>query len=204
MSRNTTTAYLPDGRSVDVPDDEAEDWRYEVKDGNTTLGLADWYTDQGDDHQDEIRGEADDDTRCDHREMTYRVYSESQIGPNPSQTGRMTRVCHRRACILDAMAWVERGQGGPAAWAGPGDEEFSFELPKSIPLPPVEHDSRTGTTEIRCIGHAFNCDAVLQLESSGPLSEEELATRLREKGWHPAMLCPVHNVARDQTPLFTV
>lgn len=200
---NATTAYLADGRSIDVPNDDAEDWRYEVRDESTTLGLADWYTNQGDDHLDEIKGQADDDTRCEHEELSHRVFSESELGPNPSQTGRMARVCHRRGCILDAMAWVERGRGGPAAWAAPGDEEFSFEVPKAIPLPTPEHNARTGVTEVKCIGHAFSCDASIQL-TGGPLSQEELATGLREKGWHPAMLCPQHNVARDQVPLFSV
>ena len=44
----------------------------------------------------------------------------------------MTSVCPRRACILDAMAWVERGTGERAVWAGP-EQEYSSDAPKDIP-----------------------------------------------------------------------
>ncbi|MFJ2662535.1 hypothetical protein [Arthrobacter koreensis] len=129
---SSTTAYLADGRHIDVPDDYVEDWRDEVRNETTTLGLADWYTNQGDDHQDEIEGEADDDTRCDHEERTHRVTNESQTGGyQKDKPLGSARICHRRSCILDAMAWVERGTGEAAAWAGP-HQEFRFDVPREI------------------------------------------------------------------------
>lgn len=131
----TTTAYLADGRHVDVPKDAVRDWQYEVRNGDTTDSLAAWYTEDGDEHQDEIQGTADDNPRCDHDETSHRIVNESQTGDyDKDKPMRMARVCHRRACILDALAWVERGTGEPAAWAAP-HQEYSFDVPKNIPAP---------------------------------------------------------------------
>lgn len=129
---NTTTAYLADGRQVDVPEDAVLDWRQEARNGYTNRGLADWYTEDGEENLDAIHGTAVDDTRCDHDETSHRIINESQIGAyDKDKPSAMTRVCHRRACILDAMAWVERNSGESAAWAGP-DNVFSFDVPKDI------------------------------------------------------------------------
>jgi hypothetical protein len=43
-------------------------------------------------------------TEPDHEDEMHRVTNEY----------RSCWVCHRRPCILDAMAWVERGNSGPA------------------------------------------------------------------------------------------
>lgn len=135
MTESMTTAYFADGRHIDVPEDSAYDWRDDVRNENTTLGLADWYTDNGQENLDDIKGDADPDTLCNHDEFSHIIVNESQTGPlTKDKPMRMIRVCHRRPCILDAMAWVERGTGEPAAWAGPGTE-YSFEVPKQIPGP---------------------------------------------------------------------
>jgi hypothetical protein len=128
-----TTAYLFDGREVDVPQIDVDNWQSEVAELVTTLSLGDWYTESGDENQDEIRGSAEDDPRCPHDEYSHRVANESQIGEyQKDKTTRMTRVCHRRPCLLDAMAWVERGSGERAAWAAP-ESEYTFDLPEHVP-----------------------------------------------------------------------
>lgn len=125
----TTTAYLPDGRYVEVPEDSARDWRYEVNNGDTQRSLADWYL-AYDENADEIKGEADDDARCEHEERSHRVTNQSQTGEyRDDKPISSVRICSRRACILDAMAWVERGTGEPAAWQAPGGE-FNFDMPE--------------------------------------------------------------------------
>ncbi len=139
----TTTAYLGDGRSVDVPSRAVRDWQYEVSSKDTTLGLGDWYTDEGEEHQEEIQGSTDPGTLCNHPETSHRIVNESQLGAYiKDKPCRMARVCHRRACILDALAWVERGTGEPAAWAGP-HSDYSFEVPKDIPGPAATHSKHT-------------------------------------------------------------
>ena len=133
----STTAYLHDGRHIEVPEESVEAWRDEVRSHDTKLGLADWYTDQGDEHLDEIQGHADDDTRCDHGERTHRVANESQTGEyQKDKPYAAARVCHRRSCVLDALAWVERLTGEAAAWAGP-HQDYRFDVPKDLsePLP---------------------------------------------------------------------
>ena len=132
----STTAYLHDGRYIEVPDDIVDDWVSEVRNRDTTRGLADWYIDD-EEHEAEILGTADDDTRCDHDERTHRVANESQTGEyQKDRPFAAARICHRRACVLDALAWVERLTGEPAAWAGP-HQDFRFEVPKDLsePLP---------------------------------------------------------------------
>ncbi|MCI4659691.1 hypothetical protein [Cryobacterium zhongshanensis] len=121
----STTAYLPDGRHVDVPEQAARDWARDAGQLDTTIGLADWYTDQGDDNQDEIHGTADDEPRCQHlyedepkTNLTrIRVVNASQSDAyDPDCAMASTWVCGARTCILDAMAWVERATGERAVW----------------------------------------------------------------------------------------
>ena len=110
------TAYLSDGRSIAVPKQDVDSWKYEVENGDTTTSLADWYTEGGEEHADQIKGHAVDSTRCDHQfehgynTPTVRVGSPSEV--------RLARVCGRRACILDALAWVERADAGREAGLG--------------------------------------------------------------------------------------
>jgi hypothetical protein len=135
MPKTTTTAYLADGRHIEVPSRAVRDWQDDVHNGGTTDGLADWYTDGGDENQDEIQGSADHGTSCDHDELSHRIVNESQTGAyDKDKPIRMARVCHRRACILDAMAWVERGTSESAAWAG-RHQEYRFDVPKDIGAP---------------------------------------------------------------------
>jgi hypothetical protein len=217
----STTAYLDDGRHVDVPAHAVLDWQYEVRNGDTTRGLADWYTEDGEENQDEIQGTADDDTRCDHDEFSHRVTNESQTGAGVNKDAplMMVRVCHRRACILDAMAWVERGTGEPAAWAAP-DQDYRFDVPKVIvaPLPKVVvpassqgsrlsavmagHDRGSESALVQCIGAESTCVNDTRIENSKNLSEAEITARLHELGWSvtPA-LCPAHNITIGQVPL---
>ncbi|MGY4541150.1 hypothetical protein ACVWY0_001059 [Arthrobacter sp. UYNi723] len=219
-----TTAYLDDGRHVDVPASAVMDWQYEVRDLNTTLGLADWYTEQGDQHQDEIQGSADDDTRCDHDEYSHRVVNESQTGDGIAKDKplTMTRVCHRRPCILDAMAWVERNTGERAAWAAP-QQSFSFEIPApdAAPKTPAQpestsagsrlnaimtdHDRGPEYAQVECIGEDLTCKQTARIEESKHLTEEEITARLNEMGWSVSpTLCPRHNLTTGQIPLLTV
>lgn len=129
----TTTAYFADGRHVDVPDYAVRDWQQAVRDDLTTDGLTAWYTEHGEENTDEIQGSATDDPRCDHDEQSHRITNESQTGEyRKGKPCRMARVCHRRACILDALAWVERGTGERAAWAAP-HLDFRFDVPEDIP-----------------------------------------------------------------------
>lgn len=120
-----TTAYLSDGRHIDVPTQDARDWALEASMLDTTISLADWYTDQGDEHQDELQGKAADDPRCDHlygAEPTIelarvRVVNASQAGDyDPDRSHASTWVCGARVCVLDALAWVERTTGEAAVW----------------------------------------------------------------------------------------
>lgn len=120
MPKNKTKAYLSDGRHIKVPRDYVEDWGHEARNGDTTLSLADWYTAQGDERKDDIRGSINDKSLCEHDESSHRICNESQISEyHADKPLRMVRTCHRRACILDGMAWVERGTGEIAAWAPP-------------------------------------------------------------------------------------
>lgn len=220
----STTAYLFDGRQVDVPASAVLDWQYEVRNGDTTRSLADWYTEDGEENQDEIRGSAYDDTRCDHDELSHRVVNESQIGDGVVKDKPLTmaRVCHRRPCILDALAYVERSTGEPAAWAGPG-QEYSFDVPKEIPAPqpaaPVvpaarasqgsrlgalmaNHDRGPEYALVQCVGTDSTCVNETRIENSKYLSDEEITSRLRELGWSVTpTLCPAHNVTTGQIPL---
>jgi hypothetical protein len=219
----STTAYLDDGRHVDVPASAVRDWQYEVQNLDTTLGLADWYTDQGEENTDEIQGSADDDTRCYHDELSHRVTNESQTGEfRKDKPCAMVRVCHRRACILDAMAWVERSTGERAAWAAP-HQGFSFEMPapdaaaeaaKPAPEPvqprPIQsasrlnavmadHDRGPQYAQVECIGENLTCKRTARIEDSKHLSEEEITARLKELGWSVSpTLCPGHNITRDK------
>lgn len=122
---STTTGYLADGRRIEVPRSAVKDWRYEVENGDTVLGLGDWYTDCGEENLDMIEGEADDYPRCNHTEdddadhplNRVRVTNASQTGAyNPERPHASSWVCGRRACVLDAMAHVERFTGEQALW----------------------------------------------------------------------------------------
>lgn len=121
-AERTVTAYLSDGRHIDVPHTAAKDWALEAAELDTTIGLADWYTDQGDERQDEIQGTIDDSPRCDHQHRgdgieTVRVVNASQAGDYDRTLPHASAwVCTNRACILDALAWVERATGEPAIW----------------------------------------------------------------------------------------
>lgn len=119
MADNTTTAHLSDGRYVEVPYFAARDWAREAATLSTTLSLAEWYT-QDDENEDEIQGEAEDFPRCDHREETterVRVTNASQaLAFDTSRQIASTLVCGERACILDALAWVERATGEHGVW----------------------------------------------------------------------------------------
>lgn len=120
-----TTAYLADGRSVEVPEDAVKDWQYLVQNSDTTLGLADWYTEQGDEHQDEIEGEPHDHPRCDHDDRTVRVTNMSQRESyDRARPHASAWVCARRACVLDAMAWVEHSTNEQAVWQEHGKDAW--------------------------------------------------------------------------------
>jgi hypothetical protein len=129
VTERTTTAYLSDGRHIDVPLRDADEWARQAAERDTTLGLADWYTDQGDEHQDEIQGKGVDDPRCEHLHQgphnlkRILVVNTSQAGTyDPAHSHAAASVCGARACILDAMAWVERATGERAVWIE-GDDE---------------------------------------------------------------------------------
>lgn len=131
MPKNKTKAHLSDGRHIKVPSDYVDDWGQEARDGNTTLGLADWYTGQGENHKGKIRGSVKDEYKCDHDTASHRISNESQIHEYVKDKPlRMLRTCHRRACIIDGMAWVEHGTGERAAWAPPYGE-YRFCAPDS-------------------------------------------------------------------------
>ncbi|MET3172928.1 UNVERIFIED_ORG: hypothetical protein ABIB52_000756 [Arthrobacter sp. UYCu721] len=216
-----TTAHLDDGRYVDVPANAVSDWQYEVQNLDTTFGLAAWYTEHGDENTDEIQGTVDDDTRCDHDELTHRVTNESQIGEyRKDKPCCMARVCHRRACILDALAWVERNTGERAAWAAP-HQNFSFDVPRNIPepepaKPPVssgsqltavmaDHDRGPQYSQVECIGEDLTCKQTARIEDSKNLTEDEITARLNELGWSVTpTLCPGHNRSKGHIPLIEV
>ncbi|MCB5280575.1 hypothetical protein [Arthrobacter sp. ES1] len=228
----TTRAYLEDGRHVDVPDSDVRTWQGDVRNGRTTDSLATWYTEDADDDV-EIQGSADDSNRCDHDELSHRITNESQTGPGVAKDKplRMARVCHRRACILDAMAWVERGTGEPAAWAAP-HQGYSFDVPKDIPAPQPaapatpaaapaavtpdtaasqgsrlsalmsDHDRGAQYALVQCVGAGFTCSQETRIEQSKNLSDAEVAARLHERGWSvKPTLCPKHNITQGQVPL---
>lgn len=213
-----TTAYLDDGRHVDVPASAVSDWQYEVQNLDTTIGLAAWYTEHGEENTDEIQGAADDDTRCDHDEHSHRVVNESQTGDGirKDKPLAMTRVCHRRACILDALAWVERNTGERAAWAAP-HQNFSFDVPKDIPAPGptpsvspgsrlsaimADHDRGPEYAQVQCVADDFTCKQTEKITDSKHLSEDEITARLKGLGWSVSpTLCPSHNITKGQLPL---
>lgn len=121
---SATTGYLADGRTVPVPADAVKDWKYEVENGDTVLGLGDWYTDCGDENMEAVEGSPDDSTRCDHEGRSVRVTNASQKGDyDRSLPHASTWVCTERACVLDAMAWVERATGEHAVWIDDADAE---------------------------------------------------------------------------------
>ena len=127
------TAYLSDGRYVEVPKNYAEDWALEASQLDVTSSLGDWWTrraeesaDEDDAPEIEIRGQPFDNPRCDHEHD-----DGSAIVVNASQATSyvkglphaQTRTCLRRPCILDAMAWVERVTGEHAVWIDDDNEQ---------------------------------------------------------------------------------
>lgn len=142
----STTAYLFDGRQIDVPHASVQDWQYEVSNGDTTLSLADWYTEHGEQNTEEIQGSVEDTAKCgetgfEHEEHIRRVTNAGQIGeyklawPHAS-----VWVCGRKTCLLDALAWVERTTGEKAVWtedAGQSWNEPGF--PQGTVFAPEDH-----------------------------------------------------------------
>lgn len=53
---SATIGCLADERTVLVPADAVKDWKYEVENGDTVLGLADWYTHCGDENMGAVEG----------------------------------------------------------------------------------------------------------------------------------------------------
>lgn len=120
---SATTGYLADGRTVPVPADAVKDWKYEVENGDTVLSLGDWYTDCGDENMDAVEGSPDDSIRCDHEDRSVRVTNNSQKDDyDRSLPHASAWVCPERACVLDAMAWVERATSEHAVWQRRGEE----------------------------------------------------------------------------------
>ncbi|MFF2053788.1 hypothetical protein ACFVU2_19445 [Leifsonia sp. NPDC058194] len=120
MTTQTITAYLADGRHVEVPESVARDWAHETQDLTTTDCLADWYLQDGE-NDDEITGVAEDDPRCDHDRSSGDVIVTNASQANGYDKTRpiaSTRVCPTRTCILDALAWVERTTGEHGVWIG--------------------------------------------------------------------------------------
>jgi hypothetical protein len=44
-------AFLSNGDMIEVPGDAVADWMYQVSNGDTKLGLAEWYIAQGENHE---------------------------------------------------------------------------------------------------------------------------------------------------------
>lgn len=56
-----------------------------------------------------------DDPRCNHAGTVHRVTNLPDGTPlTPDMAHRSAWVCEKRPCVLDAMAWVERGTDQPA------------------------------------------------------------------------------------------
>lgn len=119
---STTTAHLSDGRFVDVPDLEARAWAREAASLSTTDGLADWFLSE-DENVEMIQGAAEDFPRCDHRPRSYRVVNASQASAyDRDRPHAASSVCESRACLLDALAWVERTTGEHGVWIDADDK----------------------------------------------------------------------------------
>jgi hypothetical protein len=127
----STTAYFEDGRHVDVPHNSVIDWKYAVANDDDTNGLADWYTDGGDENLDEIQGTANDDPRCQNEGSIVRVVNATQAAVyTPGLPHASAWTCGKRACVLDAMAWVERATGDTAVWLS-ADEQVHTVPPRT-------------------------------------------------------------------------
>lgn len=125
-----TTAYFADGRSITVAVDDVIDWRYEIQNDTTRLGLADWYIQQDEAHQEEIEGEVEDNARCEHSKTVHRVTNITQTGELlTNRPHASVWVCKRRHCTLDAMAWVERTTGEASVWTADKGVTWSQEPP---------------------------------------------------------------------------
>lgn len=122
----TITAYLSDGRYVEVPKTYAEDWALEASELYVKSGLGDWWVARHDDAGPEddlpaveILGSIDDSPRCTHTDAAVAVIvtNASQASSYDStKPHASTRVCGRRACILDALAWAERITSETGVW----------------------------------------------------------------------------------------
>lgn len=171
-TKDTTTAWMHDGRKVEVPEIDVTAWQYEVADRSTHAGLADWYTQGGDEHLEAISGEPEDGARCaiDHV-RTVRVVNAAQAeqfsfdAPHAS-----VRVCAERACVLDAMAYIQR--------CVPDDRPVWTADPEGSGQRPVFHD-RAPLPEERLL---------IRAGVQTPLSVEALRERTDEHGVVDVML----------------
>jgi len=139
----TTTAYLSDGRHVEVPRPAANEWAIAAADLETTLSLGDWYTNQGERHLDAILGEpapdeSEDWPRCEHYLQggpRVRVTNVSQSAAfDPTRPHASAIVCDARACVLDGLAWVERSTGESGVWIGDDYVTHTEAPPAVIPV----------------------------------------------------------------------
>lgn len=131
---DTVTAHLADGRTIAVPTSDETDWKYEVRNGDTRLGLAEWFIAQGEDCDEDreelIEGEIEDTARCEHSHTVHRVTNITQTGEYLSHRPHASVwVCKRRHCTLDAMAWVERTTGEASVWTADKGVTWSQEPP---------------------------------------------------------------------------
>jgi predicted RNA-binding protein YlxR (DUF448 family) len=62
-----------------------------------------------------------DDPRCDHTDLIHIVTNQPD-GYDKDRSLRSAWICGQRACVLDAMAWVERGTGEKASVKPPHPE----------------------------------------------------------------------------------
>lgn len=133
-----TTAFFPDGRYVEVPAEDVADWQYEVANLDTHLGLADWHIQYGDPDA-PIEGTAEEWPRCEHDEKhgPDSVLVTNQPGDyDQDRPHHAARVCPTRHCILEAMAWVERGTGEQAHWSHAGNP-WHADAPTFTDAPPA-------------------------------------------------------------------
>ncbi|ROR76048.1 hypothetical protein SAMN06295974_3805 [Plantibacter flavus] len=142
-------APLSDGRRVQVPGDYVDEWKTDVRELNTLLGLGDWFTDGGEKRQALIEGASKDWARCDHPRnpaTQVRVTNLRQAGTFvPNEPHASVWICDKRSCLLDAMAWAERQTNDTAVWIdadGAAHEELpavtaSNEPAVTLPLTPA-------------------------------------------------------------------
>lgn len=73
---------------------------------------------------------AADDPRCAHKDR-FKVMVTNQIQKDYDKDRglRSVWVCDDPACVLDAMAWVQRGTGEQAWWRKSGGHDWSQAMP---------------------------------------------------------------------------